>query len=497
MERAEGDVHAACRVHIARLEAVIAAQQKIIEEQGRRIEAQDRPIAALHWKIESLEARLNQNSRNSSRPPSSDPPSTTPRPPKPPTGRKPGGQPGHEGFQRELVPLEKVKRVTDVKPPQCGKCKRRLRGVDPDPLRHQVTELPPAQAETDEWRLHALRCVCGHVTRAELPEGVPPGAFGPRLQAALAYLTGVARMTKRPIQEVMEDLFGVPVSLGSVVAQQQAVSEAVAPAVEEAKVYAQEQSRGNADETGWKEGPKEEGEPGRKKAWLWVLVTGWVTVFVIHAKRGLEGGEGPDGGFAGYLGSDRWAAYNEWDLRKRQICWAHLLRDFVGFSERRGSAEIGTLLLVQTRKMFELWKRVRDGTLARSSFRTYLSPIRGEIEALLRKGTRCRDAKTRGMCEKILKLRPALWTFARVEGVEPTNNAAERAIRHAVIYRKGCFGSQSERGSRFVERMLTVVATLRQQKRNVMDYLTEACRRAIVGKRPPSLLPGRTREIAA
>ena len=402
------------------------------------------------------------------------------------------------GFQRELVPPEKVKRVVEVKPPKCGHCGRALRGDDPEPVRHQVTELPPLMAETEEWRLHALACGgCGHVTRAGLPEGVPKGACGPRLQAALAYLTGVGRLTKRPIQEVMEDLFGVPMSLGSIVAHQQAVSEAVAPAVEEAKAFAQQQSRGNADETGWKEGPKEDGEGGRKKAWLWVLVTRWVTVFVIHAKRGLEGAQALLGEFAGYLGSDRWAAYNDWELRRRQICWAHLIRDFVGFSERNGSAEIGKLLLLRTEKMFELWKRVRDGTLARSSFRVYMTPIRRQIEALLRKGTRCRDSKTRGMCKMILKLRRALWTFVRVEGVEPTNNVAERTIRHAVLYRKGCFGTQSEAGSRFVERMLTVVATLRQQNRNVMDYLTEACRRAVVGMNPPSLLPGRVREAAA
>jgi len=401
------------------------------------------------------------------------------------------------GFQRELVPAEKVKQVTEVKPPKCGKCGRKLRGEDPNPLRHQVTELPVAQGETEEWRLHALGCRCGHTTRAELPEGVPRGAFGPRLQATLAYLTGVARLTKRPIEEVMKDLFGVSISRGAIVAQQQAVSEAVAPAVEEAKAYAQKQSRGNADETGWKEGPKEDGERGRKKAWLWVLVTQWVTVFVIHAKRGLVGAQALLGEFAGYLGTDRWGAYNEWELRRRQICFAHLMRDFVGFSERKGSAEIGKLLLLETEKMFELWKRVRDGTLARSSFRVYMTPIRRQVEALLRKGIRCRDSKTRGMCKMILKLRPALWTFVRVEGVEPTNNAAERTIRHAVLYRKGCFGTQSEAGSRFVERILTVVATLRQQKRNVMDYLTEACSRALVGKKSPSLLPGRARTVAA
>jgi transposase len=443
MESGDRDVHAACRERIAALEAIVATQQKLIDELVRKNEA-------LQRKVEALEARLNQNSRNSSRPPSTDPPSAPPRPPKPPTGRKPGGQPGHMGYQHELVPLEKVKRVTEVKPPKCGKCERKLRGSDPDPLRHQVTELPPLMAETDEWRLHALVCVCGHVTRAELPEGVPKGVCGPRLQAALAYLTGVGRLTKRPIQVVMEDLFGIPISLGSIVTQQQALSEAVAPAVAEAKAYAQEQSRGNADETGWKEGPKEDGEQGRKKAWLWVLVTQWVTVFMIHAKRGLDGAKALLGDYAGYLGSDRWGAYNAWQLRRRQICWAHLIRDFVGFSERKGSAEIGKLLLLETRKMFELWKRVRDGTLARSSFRVYLTPIRQRVEALLRKGTRCRDSKTRGMCGMILKMRPALWTFARVEGVEPTNNVAERTIRHAVLYRKGCFGTQSEAGSRFV-----------------------------------------------
>jgi len=491
MESGDRDVHAACRERIAALEAIVATQQKLIGELQRR-------DAETQHKIEELEARLNQNSRNSSQPPSADPPSVAPRPPKPPTGRKPGGQPGHTGFQRELVPLEKVKRVTEVKPPKCGQCGRGLRGSDPEPVRHQVTELPPQMAETEEWRLHALACGgCGHVTRAELPEGVPQGAFGPRLQATVAYLTGVARLTKRPIEEVMKDLYGAPISLGSIVAQQQAVSEAVAPAVEEAKAYAQKQALGNADETGWKEGPKEDGERGRKKAWLWVLVTRWVTVFVIHAKRGLDGAKALLGEFGGYLGTDRWAAYNAWQLRRRQICWAHLIRDFVGFGERRGSAEIGKLLLLETEKMFKLWHRVRDGTLARSSFRVYMTPIRGQVEALLRKGTRCRDSKTRGMCDMILKMKPALWTFVRVEGVEPTNNVAERSIRHAVLYRKGCFGTQSEAGSRFVERILTVAATLRQQNRNVMDYLTEACRRALLGKKPPSLLPGRTREAAA
>lgn len=394
--------------------------------------------------------------------------------------------------------VEEVNRVVDVKPERCQKCGRGLRGSDPDPVRHQVTELPPLMSETEEWRLHALACPCGHTTRAALPEGVPKGAFGPRLQATLGYLTGVARLTKRPIEEVVNDLFGVSVSLGAIVAQQQTVSEAVAPAVEEARDYVQKQSIVNADETGWKEGLKGGGEKGRKKAWLWVAVTQWVTVFLIHARRGLEAAKALLGDFEGWLGSDRWSVYDAWEVRKRQICWAHLIRDFVGFTERgKGAAEIGKLLLLQTEKMFELWKRVRDGTLARSTFHVYMRPIRRRVEDLLKRGIRCGESKTEGMCEKILTVKPALWTFVRVEGVEPTNNSAERALRHAVLYRKGCFGTQSDAGSRFVERILTVVATLRRQERNVMEYLTEACARAQAGRKPPSLLPGRARVAAA
>jgi len=477
------DIHAPCRERIAALEAIVATQQKLIVRQQKTIDALTR-------KVEKLEACLKQNSRNSSCPPSSDPPWVAPRPPKPPTGRKPGGQPGHEGHPRKLLPPEDVHELAEVKPEKCQRCGRKLRGSDPHPVRHQVTELPAITAQTDEWRLHALMCPCGHTTRAALPDGVPKGAFGPRLQATLAYLTGVARLTKRPIEEVVQDLFGVSISLGAIVAQQQAVSEAVAPAVEEAKQYAQTAEMAHSDETGWKEGPKGEGERGRKKAWLWVMVTPSVTVFLIHASRGAKAARALLGRFSGWLVSDRWNGYNGWSVRKRQLCWAHLIRDWVGFTERgKAARQIGKGLLRKTEKMFEWWYRVRDGTLARSTFQVYMRPIRRRVRALLRKGTRCGEPKTEGMCKMILKLEPAMWTFVRVEGLEPTNNTAERAIRHAVLYRKGCFGTHSETGSRFVERILTVVATLRQQGRNVMEYLTLTCTSSLHGKRAPSLLP--------
>lgn len=487
MGAAEGerDIHALCREQIHALREQVADQQKQIE--------------CLKADIGLLKARLNQNSQNSSKPPSTDPPGTQPRASKPPTGRKPGGQPGHEGRHRPLLPPDQVSEFMVVKPDRCGHCRRPLKGSDLDPLRHQVTELPELAARTTEYQRHRLSCDgCGHTTLGALPEGVSEGAFGPRLQAMLAYLSGQAHLSKRQIEELLSDAFGVSISLGSVVAAQQAVSETVAAPVEEAKVYVERQPVVYADETGWKEGNAPETPGRRKKAWLWVAATRWVTVFLIHASRGTVAARALLGRFTGYLVTDRWNAYNDWPVRKRQICWAHLIRDFVGFTERgKRAARIGDALLREAQKMFALWHRVRDGTLARSSFRVYLRPIRRRVERLLRRGTCCGEPKTEGMCAMILKLALALWTFARIEGVEPTNNTAERTVRPAVLYRKGCFGTQSAAGSRFVERIFTVVSTLRQQGRNVMDYLTLACARAHAGKQAPSLLPRSARAAAA
>ncbi len=467
----KGDIHAPCREIIAALRAQVA----VLERQ----------VAAQEKRIQSLEARLNQNSRNSSRPPSSDPPSTPSRPPKPPTGRSPGGQPGHKGTTYKLVPTEYVDDVIPLKPDRCEGCGHRLSGDDPSPLRHQVTEIPPIHPQILEYLLHRLVCPkCARTTMAELPRGVSWGMMGPALQAMIAYLTGKLRLSKRAAQEALEDLFDVKVSTGSIAAAEQTVSQALAAPVEAARRFVQAQPVVNADETGWRQ--------GRKRAWLWAAATPWVSVFLIHLSRGADAARALLGNFAGYLTTDRWNGYNGWRLRRRQICWAHLIRDFTGFTERGAkAARIGRALRAEANRMFELWRRARDRTLTRSSFQVYMSPIRQTIEALLRKGTRCGEPKTEGMCEMILKVAPALWTFVRVAGVEPTNNAAERAIRPAVLYRKGCFGTHSAEGSRFVERILTVTRTLRQQGRSVLDFVTQACVAAAHHRRPPSLLPTR------
>jgi transposase len=263
--------------------------------------------------------------------------------------------------------------------------------------------------------------------------------------------------------------------------------------VEEARTYVQEQASAHLDETGWRE--------GKQRAWLWVAATTWVTVFVVRLSRGGQVARDLLGeAFSGILVTDRWSAYNWYPVRWRQLCWAHLLRDIEAMIGRGGrSQEIGEALKSQAHQMFHWWHRVRDGTLKRSSFRSYMSPLRREVEQLLEAGGTCGHPKTEGVCRAILKLRPALWTFVHLEGVEPTNNAAERAIRPGVLWRKGSFGTQSAQGSRFVEAMMTVVATLKQQQRNPLAYLTAACEAALRDEEAPSLLPTEdwTRQAAA
>lgn len=440
-------------------------------------------IAALQARIAELEERLRQNSQNSSRPPSSDAPAVERPVKRPPSGRRPGGQPGHEGHHRLLLPSEQVDRVVAVRPSQCRGCGAPLAGEDPAPQRHQVTELPRVRPQVTEYHLHTLACPqCGVRTPAPLPAGVPAGAFGPRLAATVAVCTGVYHLSKRTTAGLLEDLFGVELALGTVTACEQTASAAVAAPVAEAHAYVQEQPVVHADETGWRE--------GRQRAWLWVAVSALVTVFMVHARRGTEAARALLGAFAGILVSDRWGAYAGWPVSRRQLCWAHLVREFTAFTERGGAAgRLGQALLAEAQQMFAWWYRVRDGTLARAEFGARMRPLRRRVERLLRHGAAGPHAKTAGTCREILKLAPALWTFVEGPGVEPTNNTAERALRPAVLWRKGCFGTHSAKGSRFVERMLTVAATLKQQRRNVVDYLTQACMASLHGQPSPSLLP--------
>ncbi len=467
---------------IERLLATIAEQQARITALEARIAQQQAEITALRAQVAALTERLGQSSQNSSRPPSTDPP-TVERPAKPPSGRRPGAQPGHAARYRALVPVEEVAAVVPVKPSQCRGCGARLRGSDPAPWRHQVTELPPVRPTITEYQVHTLTCPrCGVTSAAPWPTGVPRGVLGPRLLATVAVCTGVYHLSKRTTAGLLADLFHVDVAVGTVTACEQAASAALAAPVADAQGYVQQAPVVHADETGWRE--------GRQRAWLWVAVTTLVTVFLIHARRGTVAARTLLGASTALLVSDRWSAYNSWPLARRQLCWAHLRREFIAFTERGGAAaRLGRALRADTDRMFAWWHRVRDGTWTRAQFQAAMQPLRRRVERRLRRGAVCGHAKTAATCRALLTLAPALWTFVEIPGVEPTNNAAERALRPAVLWRKGCFGTHSVAGSRFVERMLTVATTLKQQQRNVVDYVTQACVAALHGDPAPSLLP--------
>lgn len=434
-------------------------------------------------RIAELEAQLARNSSNSDRPPSSDPPGTPPPNVKKPTGRKRGGQPGHKKHERTLVPPERVDESSDHHPRGCRRCGERLWGTDPEPYRHQVIDIPRVLAKVVEYRLHALMCDrCNITTRGTLPADASLSIFGPRLQAMMAVCAGSYHMSKRMIEELVSDFFAVDISLGSVSNLEQDSSEALAGPAQEAADFVKRQPVVHADETGWTE--------AKSKAWLWLAVAGNVAVFLIRKGRGKAVAQELLGAlFPGYLHSDRWTAYNWVKTARRQLCWAHLQRHFKDFESYGAEAKkVGVELQRQCDVMFDYWYRVRDGTLKRSSYQSYMRKIQREILDCLDRGAAGSSAKVSGMCREILKLKGALFTFVRVLGVEPTNNTAERALRPAVLWRKGSFGTDSAKGSRFVERILTVVTTLRLQKRNILDFMTAACESHRVGEHAPSLL---------
>jgi len=444
-------------------------------------------VQDLKAEVEELQEQLKLNSSNSSKPPSSDGPEQKIVKGKPKErGKKRGGQKGHKGHRRDLLPLEQVDEVVEHKPEICAGCGSELEGADPEPYRHQVTELPPIEPYVTEHQVHRLTCdCCGMKNQGELPPEVAASQFGPNLVALIALLMGVYRLSKRQVTGLLEDCFDIRLSTGSVINQQTAVSAALAEPVEEARAYVQEQAMRNIDETGWYQRDQD------KKGWLWVVVTPLVTVFLVALSRGGKIAKhllGEESG--GLVGSDRYSAYNWLPVEWRQVCWAHLRRDFQRILERGGqSALVGAPLRLLAEEILSLWGRVRDGTLSHAEFLIRLPAFQYTLHHVLAEGASCSHSKTATTCRLILKVEPALWTFATHPGVEPTNNCAERALRTAVIWRGLSHGTQSEAGSRFVECILTVVETCRQQERNPLDYLRRAVLAHRQGLSVPSLLP--------
>jgi transposase len=438
-------------------------------------------ITGLEARVAELEAQRRKDSTNSSMPPSTTHPHAKPLRSQPKSQRAAGGQPGHAKCERPLLPAEQCQAVVPCVPTACRRCGAALAGSDPAPLRHQVWELPPIQPVVTEYQRHRLVCRCGCSTCGDVPVGVPTGQAGPRLIAFSALLMACFRQSKRRAALFLSMVLNQPASAGWLVALQDRAAEAVQPAYDELAAALPSQAVLHLDESPTKE--------GQAKSWIWTFVAQTFTLFACRLSRAADVpkyflGET----FAGLIHCDRARMY--WAFGRLQYCWAHLKRDFKGLTESPCGVtrRLGHDLLRPTKEFFALWQKVRDGTLSRPAFREQLAPIRQRVESVLLRGYF--DGRVRGFCTDLYEHRERLWAFVEVEGAEPTNNAAEQALRHAVIWRKLSFGTQSAAGSRFVERLLTVIETCRRQDRDVFAWLTEAVQSRLADRPIPSLLPG-------
>lgn len=449
-----------------------------------RIEALEAENARLRARIAELEATLRQNSRNSSRPPSSD--MGRRKGPKEKAGRTPGGQPGHAGSTREVVPPEKVDEVVDQDPETCANCGTPLEAaprIDADV--RQIVEMPEFKAFVREFRLWKKRCPkCGGFTRGKMPPGSPKGAFGPRIQATAATLSGRFRLSRREVKALMGLMAGVEMSLGSVQACCEAASEAMASTHGDLHAEVKAAAVVHADETGF-------GRCGDLRMWLWVAASDLTEVFRLLPGRG--GAQAKDllgEGFRGILHRDRWKPYEHLPGARSQLCHAHLRRHFQAMLEEDGeTATQGAMLKLASDRAFHLWHAYQRGEVDRAGLIRKMAPVQKEIRRRLmilrdHPGT---QKKARGIAKDLLRQWESLWTYLYCDGAVPTNNEAERALRKAVLWRKGSFGVNSFRGTEFVERILTLAGTTRRRGVDLLDWLTRAIQANLDEKPAPSL----------
>lgn len=464
---------AEAQVYLAALEAAVS----LVAE----LQAQ---VVRLQQRIAELEARLGENSQNSSRPPSSDPPGTAPRAVRAPSGRKRGAQAGHVRHERELLAVAAVDEVIEHHPSECPRCHTPLASTLPDsepPLRQQVWDIPVVKAHVTEHRYHRLACpVCQLPVSAERPTEVPAGVFGPGVVALVGLLRGRYRLSVREVVALLLEVFHLPLSPGGVIEVCQLLSAALADPCAESQRQLSRAAHANVDETGWKE--------AGKRRWLWVAVSAVCTVFMIATRSGkaLQALLGEN--YQGLVTSDRFRTYQTLPLERRQLCWAHLKRNWQAFGERAGPVgQWGQAAGEQIDQLFHYWHQFQAGEIDRMALQAYMDPVQLELHQLLARGQTLPLDRAQAFSRELLAVWPALWTYLIVEQLEPTNNAAERALRPAVLWRKGCFGSQSEAGKEFVARMLTVAATCKQQQRHLLSFLIDAVQAHQTGQPTPLL----------
>jgi transposase len=437
-------------------------------------------IIQLEKRIEELERLLGMNSRNSSKPPSSDPPGMSAKLPKH-RRKKHGAKYGHQPHLRELLPEKFVQKHIHLKPEACTCGSTNLEATDQEPLRHQIVDIPAIEPQVTEYVQSLFRCKdCGGIIYQPLPDEVKRQHFGPGVLAIVAVLTGMLNTSKRKALAMMNQFFSVPMSLGGLSNCEAQLADALEQPYNEVAQHVRGQQAAHADETGWPRG-------NRQKGWLWTLCCSMAAFFMVHAHRGQDAAQKLLGSFAGVLHCDRWSGYNCFG-GLRQLCWAHLKRDFQALSECKGPmGRIGSELFHLAKHILYLRKRVRDGTLTWQTFQRRMKPLMEQTEKLLAKGANSGQSLS-GRCRRIFNQRQHLWTFVQDSRVEPTNNLAERIVRQGVLWRKGSFGTQSERGGRYVERILTVCATCRLQGRSVIEYLRDTCHCHLNNIPVPSLI---------
>ena len=476
---AERARHAA---RIAELEGEAAAGKARVAE----LEA---IVVRLTAQVEELAEKLRRNSSNSNLPPSSDGPGAAARgergTKKPPSGRKRGGQKGHRGAYRELLAADRVDDFVEMHPDFCEGCGLALpRTPGLDPRRYQVLELLGSRPHITEFQRHEVECGrCGHRTRAAYDaERIPSSSFGPRLVSVVAMLTGTYHLSRRRAQQMLREVFEIEVSLGAISAMEARASEALAPAALEAQREVEEADVKHTDATSWL-------RAGVRKS-LWTIASALATVYKI-VDDGCRETIRPLFGQVrkGILVSDRATVFDFWSIEHRQVCWAHIIRRWVSFSERSGAAgAVGRELLDCAALVFEYWHGLVDGKLTRDELAVWMRPLQDQLEAVLGRAVAAGVPGVSGSCADILARKDALWTFVTHEGVEPTNNHAERELREFVLWRRRSFGTQSERGERFAERVMTVVHTARKHGKNVLEFLIRCFTAHDRGTTPPPLL---------
>lgn len=454
----------------------------MVAEQAALIDALQARVAEQAVVIEELERRVSRNSRNSSSPPSSDPPLTRAERRRwareklkqmSKQQRKPGGQPGHEGKHRAMAPAEQVDRRSEHLPRVCG-CGHRFTGSEErvgDPVSHQQWELPPIRPLIFQYDLLRLRCPCCRGPRlAELPAGVSWSPFAPRLQAHIGVLAGVYRLSRRQVRAVVSEMFGIPISTGAVDAAIMRMSVILKDPWEQLQASIQAASQVHADETGRR-------LRGAYQC-LWVATTALAACYRIDPRRSQAAAKKLLGEeFGGFVICDRYVGYHWLDVLQQQLCWAHAIRQLVALSERQGApGKLGRKLLDAAREVIDTHRRYLEEDRNLDWLRAQLAPLREQIQTLLEQGARGRDQKTANFCAGLLEEYDALWTFCDVHDLQIpiTNNAAERALRHAVILPRVQGGTQSDQGSRWIERILSNRETMRLQDRSVLDYLIHA-----------------------